>query len=260
MQHFRTPTPQSTLRRRLTTYLVALTGACLAMLPQGLYAHDSLSFPVPAKIEVPEGHRPFLRGHAVGTQNYMCLHCPSSFPSPSPCSSSGFAWSFVGPQATLFNANGTQIITHFLSPPSIPPQPGRRRTRKHAPCHMAGLSGYQRGLGQGDPDSSDPNFVEPGAIPWLLLEVVGSGYGPTGGSRLTATKYIQRVNTKEAWRPAAAVTRTRTWASGSLYRTKLTTSSTKKPSGLSRLVRAQGVSNPCATPAGRSRTVWEAGA
>ena len=87
MQHFRTPTPQSTLRRRLTTYLVALTGACLAMLPQGLYAHDSLSFPVPANLKVPEGYRPSLRGQAVGTQNYMCLHCPSSFPSPSPCSS-----------------------------------------------------------------------------------------------------------------------------------------------------------------------------
>ena len=109
MQHFRTPTPQSTLRRRLTTYLVALTGACLTMLPQGLYAHDSLSFPVPVEIEVPEGHKPFLRGHAVGTQNYMCLPCPSSFPSP--CPSSGFAWSLVGPQATLFNAMG-----HKLSP------------------------------------------------------------------------------------------------------------------------------------------------
>ena len=85
MQHFRTPTPQSTLRRRLTTYLVALTGACLAMLPQGLYAHDSLSFPVPVEIEVPEGHMPFLRGHAVGTQNYMCLPVPLLFfPLPAP--------------------------------------------------------------------------------------------------------------------------------------------------------------------------------
>jgi hypothetical protein len=116
MKHFRTPTPQSTLRRRLTTYLVALTGACLAMLPQGLYAYDSLSLPVPNNIEVPEeGHKSFLRGRAVGTQNYVCLPCPSPFPSPSPCPSSGFAWSLVGPQATLFN-NGKQNVTHYLSP------------------------------------------------------------------------------------------------------------------------------------------------
>ena len=29
--------------------------------------------------------------------------------------------------------------------------------------------------------SSDPNFVKPGAIPWLLLEVVGLEHGPTWG-------------------------------------------------------------------------------
>ena len=112
MKHFQTPTPQNTLRRRLTTYFVALTGACLAMLPQGLYASDSLASPLPIEIEVPAGNRPFLRGHAVGTQNYMCLPCPST----SPCPPSGYAWTLVGPQATLFNVYGTQIITHFLSP------------------------------------------------------------------------------------------------------------------------------------------------
>ena len=111
MKHFQTPTPQNTLRRRLTTYFVALTGACLAMLPQGLYAYDSLASPVPIEIVVPAGHKPFLRGHAVGTQNHMCLPCPSTSPCPS-----GYAWALIGPQATLFNVYRTQIITHFLSP------------------------------------------------------------------------------------------------------------------------------------------------
>ena len=30
--------------------------------------------------------------------------------------------------------------------------------------------------------SSDPRFVEPEAIPWLLLEVVGPDVGPTWGT------------------------------------------------------------------------------
>ena len=43
--------------------------------------------------------------------------------------------------------------------------------------------------------SSDPAFVAPGAIPWLLLDVVGAQDGPTGGHRLTSTAFIQRLNT-----------------------------------------------------------------
>jgi hypothetical protein len=43
--------------------------------------------------------------------------------------------------------------------------------------------------------SSDPAFVASAAIPWLLLEVVGAKEGPTGGDRLTATTFVQRLNT-----------------------------------------------------------------
>jgi Protein of unknown function (DUF3455) len=45
---------------------------------------------LPAKL-VPEGATPYLRTHAVGTQNYACI-----------ATGSGLAWRFVGPQATLF--------------------------------------------------------------------------------------------------------------------------------------------------------------
>jgi hypothetical protein len=51
--------------------------------------------------------------------------------------------------------------------------------------------------------SPDPAFVAPGAIPWLLLQVVGSQAGPTGGSTLTATTFIQRLNTSEGIAPAS---------------------------------------------------------
>ena len=40
--------------------------------------------------------------------------------------------------------------------------------------------------------SSDPNFVAPGAIPWLWLHVVAAQEGPTGGHKLRKTTFIQR--------------------------------------------------------------------
>ena len=44
---------------------------------------------------VPEGATPYLRTHAVGTQNYVCV-----------ATGSGLAWRFAGPQATLFVSRG----------------------------------------------------------------------------------------------------------------------------------------------------------
>src|SRR5215471_3599253 len=64
---------------------------------------------VPASLQVPDGYSVFFSGHAIGTQNYVCL--PSG---------TGVAWKFVAPQATLFRdvtddgASG-QLTTHFLS-------------------------------------------------------------------------------------------------------------------------------------------------
>jgi hypothetical protein len=50
--------------------------------------------------------------------------------------------------------------------------------------------------------SSDPGFVEPGAIPWLKLEVVGTEGGPTGGKQLTVANFVQRLNTVGGVAPA----------------------------------------------------------
>jgi Protein of unknown function (DUF3455) len=50
--------------------------------------------------------------------------------------------------------------------------------------------------------STDPAFVAPGAIPWLLLTVVGFKDGPTGGDTLSGTKFIQRLNTSGGVAPA----------------------------------------------------------
>ena len=84
MRHDPAPITQSTRRLALA---VAFT---LGLLPLTAAA-DLVPPPVPPNLEVPAGNQAFLEGHAIGTQNYICL--PSG---------SGFAWTLFGPQATLF--------------------------------------------------------------------------------------------------------------------------------------------------------------
>jgi hypothetical protein len=50
--------------------------------------------------------------------------------------------------------------------------------------------------------SSDPVYVQAGAIPWLLLEAAGAQLGPTGGGLLTRTTFIQRLNTTGGLAPS----------------------------------------------------------
>lgn len=143
--------------------------------------------PVPAKLTVEEGHEAFLVGHAVGTQNYMCVPAGN-----------GFSWKPVGPQATLFISLlrdfQQQIATHFFS--ANPDEPGVTR-----PTWLHSIDSSQV-WGQAIESSDDANFVAPGAIPWLLVRVVGKAFGPEGGSVLTKTKFIQRLNTSGGIAPA----------------------------------------------------------
>jgi hypothetical protein len=182
MTHCHAQTPHTTSRRRWTTFIAALTSACLTLLPPGLYAHKITPPPVPTGLEVPPGHTPFLLGHATGTQNYVCIFFDPDF-----------VWTFFGPQATLFNDGDKQITTHFLS--SNPDEGGTSRaTWQHS---QDTSTVWARAIAS----SSDPAFVEPGAIDWLLLLVVGADPGPTGGHRLTATTYMQRVHTSGGLAP-----------------------------------------------------------
>ena len=139
--------------------------------------------PVPPEIAVPAGNEAFLRGHAVGSQNYICQ-----------ASGAGFAWTFFGPQATLFRDNGGQTMTHFLS--ANPDEDGTpRATWQHS-------TDTSRVWALAVASSSDPAFVAPGAIPWLLLRESGTEQGPTGGRKLTPTTYIHRLNTSGGVQPA----------------------------------------------------------
>ena len=182
------------MTRTIHNLRLAVAGGILAMALQGATgmaqtAVGDLVRPpnVPAAIQVPAGHKAFLKAYAAGTQNYICL---------------GSTWTFLGPQATLFltfqwfhGEARQQIATHFLSP--NPSEGGMPRPTWQSSLDTSAVGGEVKA------SSSDPNYVAPGAIPWLLLEAAGSQRGPLGGSSLSQTTYIQRVKTSGGVTPTA---------------------------------------------------------
>jgi len=84
----------------------------------------------------------------------------------------------VAPAATLFDDRGAPITTHFAGP-----------------TWQANDGSKVVGARVAGADVS-------GAIPWLLLRAASTTPGPGGGDRLTATTYIQRVNTTGGLAPA----------------------------------------------------------
>jgi hypothetical protein len=137
--------------------------------------------PVPGNLQVPEGSRAFVMDHAVGTQNYICL-------------GAGLPWTFIGPQATLFNDEAEQALTHFLSPNPVENGVARatwQHSRDTSTVWAMAIA-----------SSSDPVYVASGAIPWLLLRVVAAQSGPNSGDKISATTFIHRVNTVGGSAPA----------------------------------------------------------
>src|SRR5688500_6519168 len=80
-----------------TILRIAGLGIALAAGPAAMAAADVTVPPVPADIQVDETHRAYLMTHAVGTQNFVCL-------------APGLPWTFTGPQATVFDGEGEQVI------------------------------------------------------------------------------------------------------------------------------------------------------
>ena len=120
---------------------------------------------VPGKIQVPDGNKVFLVGHAVGVQIYSCNGC--------------FVWGFVAPRANLYDDHGKLIITHFAGP-------------------TWQAKDGSRVVGQ----LEDSVTVDPTAIPWLRLSA-STTPGPDG-DRLVATTYVQRIATTGGLAPPAA--------------------------------------------------------
>jgi len=129
--------------------------------------------------------KPFLEGHAVGSQNYLCR--PTG---------NGFGFVLFTPEATLFNDEGKQLTTHFFSPNPFeanidPTVVSNRQIRATWQDSLDTSSVWAKVKAS----STDPAFVAQGAIAWLLLEVVGVTDGPRGVGALSKTHFIQRLNT-----------------------------------------------------------------
>jgi hypothetical protein len=140
---------------------------------------------VPSTIEVDPGFDPFLVGHAIGTQNYICVARAAG----------GIDWLPIGPQATVFDTALNQIMTHFQSKNPLQDD-AIQATWLSKDTSAAWAVRFQ--------GSTDPNYVAPDAIEWLLLHVTGTQVGPTGGTKLTPAVFIQRVNTVGGLKPSAA--------------------------------------------------------
>ncbi len=171
------PETQTARRVMLIACVAALAAVFTVALSPAAHADQVTPPPVPLDILAPAGTKAFLVGHAVGTQDYICL--PSG-------------WAPFG--ATLFNDDAKQIITHFLS---------RNPDEENKPFATWQHSQDTSAVGD-DPTVFDPEFVAPDAIPWFLLEVVGAQAGPTGGQKLTKTTHIQRLNTTGGKAPSSA--------------------------------------------------------
>lgn len=154
----------------------------------------------PAAIAPPAGNTAYLVAHAVGTQGYVCL--PTS---------TGASWTVNGsrPEATLFagsSGRDEQIATHFLSPDTNPNQFAPKPLPFGSPAWQSSSDSSKvwAQKQQAIPSGSDPRSCpNSGAIDCLLLQVIGSEPGPTGGKSLTKTTFIQRLNTNGGSAPAA---------------------------------------------------------
>jgi hypothetical protein len=155
----------------------------------------------PTLITPPIGFSAFAVGKAEGTQGYICL--PTSTGAPTA------AWTVkpARPEATLFQGFGRdfQIITHFLSPVTNPndvaPKPipfGNATWQSSFDSSKVWAAVLNGNTILGGSHSSCPNT---NAIACLLLEAIGSEEGPTGGTFLSKTKFVQRLNTEGGLAP-----------------------------------------------------------
>jgi hypothetical protein len=191
---------QQTTRGTVVAGIVALGVTMTLAAPRAAHAEDRITQPsVPDQIHVETGNRVFFVGHAVGTQNYVCL----------PSANGGVAFQLFTPEATLFNDGGMQRTTHFFSP-NLNPDPGTDANELNtirATWEDSRDTSTVWGKVTGTATfATDPGFVDPDAIAWLRVEVVGRQEGSRGGGRLSDTTFIQRLNTVGGLAPSTGCT------------------------------------------------------
>lgn len=146
--------------------LAAAILAAVAAWPLGQAATAAPAEPtVPVALEVPDGNKLFLVGHADGVQIYECK-----------LKDGAYKWEFVAPRADVRDESGKLLMTHF-----------------GGPTWEARDGSYAVG-------SSPIRHEVAGAIPWLRLSATGTA--GHDGDRLAGTTFIQRLATVGGVAPA----------------------------------------------------------
>jgi len=151
---------------------------------------------IPAKLSatIPAGHVLYKKLHVndgYGTQNYVCVKK----------SDGTFAWSFFGPQATLFKKK-SQVATHFLS--TNADSTALDKGKLQATWQDSDDTSKIWAAAIATATNTDDPAISANAIPWLTLQVKGAFAGTTRGKNLLKTTYIQRINTVEGIAPDPA--------------------------------------------------------
>ena len=174
-----------------STFIAPVLGLALALGGAARAAgHEAETIPrpaVPANLEVGSEFRLFLKGHAIGTHNYICAPAATA---------TGVDWLFIGPQATLFDEDSEQIVTHVFSR-----NPEKANAIQASWQHSRDTSAVWATRRDG---STDPQYVSPTAIEWLILDASGHQLGPTAGGKLARTAIIQRVHTAGGVKPPSS--------------------------------------------------------
>ena len=168
-----------TRRIRLVACISALGTAFMIALPQAAHAQNVTPPSVPDTLNVPEGNEAFLIGHAFGSQDYVCA-----------ASGSGVAFVLTTPEAVLFDNPARRVINHFFSP--NPVEGGTIRATWQSTRNSSVFWGK---LVHASTFATDPDFVAPDAIAWLLLSQAGVLEGSGHGDNLAVATFVQRVNT-----------------------------------------------------------------
>ena len=194
---------QSTVKAARVQKLLAGVALACALGAAAAQAQDVTSPITPALITPPPGNSVFMAGHAVGTQGYICL--------PTTPGAATVSWTVKNarPEATLFQrffGQDFQVITHFLSPVASPnddapsPLPFGSATWQSS---FDGSKVWAQVLHANSiPAGSDASCPNMGAIACLLLQSIGSQDGSGGGTMLSKTTFVQRLNTSGGSAPA----------------------------------------------------------
>ena len=154
--------------RRLA--VAALTATTIGVGPVGHIVDAGRTGPeVTERIDVEEGNKVFLVGHAIGVQIYGCK-----------TGATGLGWELIAPRADLYGDNGKLIVTHYGGP--------TWEAKDGSTVVGSRVDGVT---------------MDRSAIPWLLLKKATTTHGDDG-DRLTNTTFIQRVATTGGVAPDAS--------------------------------------------------------